>query len=228
MIFKIPKNPYDDRNLFTKSTIELTEGNTYCLVGCNGTGKTTVMFFIERDLIKNGAFEIKGEYLNFRGLLKEEKYNDNLVFSFDKKTDEVNSYEEHLQSIMGVNFTSTGEGIQYRLGKGLVLLRKQICDTKNKGKHLWVFFDDCDVGTSLDVIKDIKEVLGLIREDCDKNNITCTIILSANSYEMCRDGCICIDTYNFATKTFKDYETYKKFVLKSRERKDKSYGEEES
>lgn len=226
MIFKIPKNPYDERKLFTKSTVELTEGNTYCLVGCNGSGKTTVMFFIERDLIKNGAFEIKGGYCDLRGLSKDKKYNNNLVFSFDKHSNEVNSYEEHIQSIMGVNFASTGEGIQHRLGNGLVLLGKEIRKKENKGKSLWVFFDDCDAGTSIDVIGDIKEVLKLIRDDCNKNNITCTIILSANSYEMCRDNCICIDTYNFATKTFKNYETYKKFVLKSKERKDKSYEEE--
>ena len=34
----------------------------------------------------------------------------------------------------------------------------------------------------------------------------------------------CLDVYTGNYKTFKDYEDYYKFIMKSRERKDKRYG----
>jgi len=223
--FKINKRPWEDnRQLFSKGTLTLTEGETYCFVGCNGTGKTTLTDFIMKKLISDGAYEIKGSYLDMRGVFKDQKYNDTLIYSFDKRKNDVNSYEGLILSHSQVAFSSTGEGIISRLGNGLAILGATIRSKENTGKKLWVFFDDCDAGTSLDIIGDIKSVLNLVAQDCKDNNITLTIVLTANSYEMCRSGCKCIDVYDFSEKTFATYEDYKKFVLKSRKRKEKSYG----
>ena len=226
MQFKIDKNPYDDRDLFKKTKLEITEGNIYCLVGCNGTGKSTVMRYMTDALRdKMHAYELKGKYLDLRGVLGKETYDDKLCFfSFDKHTKQANSELDMFMIYAGVAHSSTGEGIIQRLGNGLTLLGKFIHDKNNKGKSLWIFFDDCDAGTSIDVIIEIKDVVDLIYNDCKKNDITCTFILSANSYEMCKDY-HCINAMDFKEMTFTDYDDYKKFVLHSRKRKDKTYNE---
>ena len=89
-----------------------------------------------------------------------------------------------------------------------------------KNKKVIIFFDDCDAGTSIDMIADIKAVFKWIEQDCIKNNLEYYIILTANSFELCKDY-DCISVHNFTHKTFKTYNAYKNFVLKSRELKDK-------
>ena len=49
------------------------------------------------------------------------------------------------------------------------------------------------------------------------------IVISANSYEMANRE-QCLDVYSGEYVTFKDYEEYKKFILETRERKEKRYG----
>ena len=224
MRFTIPKNPYDERNLFKRSYLTINEGNTYCLVGCNGSGKTTAVDFMIERLKKMNAYEIRGSYLDFRGIFSKEKYGNYAYYSFDKNKSDSNSEEDSIFSRLGVSTSSTGEGIIQRLGTGLPLIRRWILNPKNKNKSLFIFFDDCDAGTSIDVIVEMKSVFDLIRQDCEKNNVVCTIVLTANSYEMCRD-CHCIDVYNFQSVAFADYEEYKEFVLKSKDRKKESYKE---
>ena len=224
MIFKLDKDPYDDdRVLFKKTTLELEEGKTYCLVGCNGSGKSTVMNYIKRHLQKKEkAFEICGKFGDFQFLLNEGKFSDYMFYVFNKNTENVDDEYGHILLHAAVATSSTGEGILQRLGNDLVTLRQRILHPNSKNKHFWILFDDCDAGTSLDVMCEIKEVISLIRQDCDDNHITLTIILSANAYEIARDY-ECIDVYDFSKKEFKDYEDYKKFVLRSKKRKDKSY-----
>ena len=49
------------------------------------------------------------------------------------------------------------------------------------------------------------------------------LIVSANDYTMVRNE-QCFDVYTGNYKSFKDYEDYYKFIMKSRERKDKRDG----
>ena len=115
---------------------------------------------------------------------------------------------------------STGENIIRRFGKGLQVLGNWI--RENKGKKLFIFFDDCDAGTSIDMINDIKDVFDLIIEDCKRNSIEYYMILTSTSYEMCKD-LNCISVIDFKPTKFKTYESYKKFVLKTRAEKEKRY-----
>jgi len=228
--FKIPKYPYEeDRAMFTKTELELEPNKVTCLVGCNGTGKTTVLYFIRRALEKLEAVDVACGYPH-KGL----KVSDELDFTkkedfyadFSKNTDDAKSDFDWFMSKAAVAYSSTGEGITYRLGKLLETLGGAVADPDMKGKNLFIFFDDCDAGTSLDLIMDIKDVISLICEDCQKRGINFYFVITANSYEMCKDY-DCIDVTTFEHVTFKDYDDYKKFVLKTRKYKDKELEKQE-
>lgn len=221
MEFKISKNPYDERNMFKNTTLEIQEGDIYCFVGCNGSGKTTLMRCITEELEKQNAYQIRSSYLDFRGIFGEKKYSDTLAYyTFDKETHEYSSEDDIYFSQFKVAFSSTGEGVIQKLGSGVQLLAKFIHNKENQDKSLWIIFDDCDAGTSIDMINDIQKVIELIQNDCKKFGITLTVVLSANSYEMCKKY-NCINVWDFSPITFNSYEEYKTFVLDSRKRKEK-------
>ena len=232
MEFKIDKNPYD-RQLFTNDTLVLEPNSISCLVGCNGTGKTTAIEYIRNRLRKLHAEEFEetpysglGKVLQSINNKDEPKNNNNLYFAdFNKHTktakDEMASFLMHA----AVSFSSTGEGISHRLGKMLYMLGSSINKIKNQNASIFIFFDDCDAGTSLDKIIEIKDVFNLIVDHCKATNVTYYIVLTANSYEMCRD-LDCISVHDFKHIRFTDYEDYKRFVLESAANKEHSYKEE--
>lgn len=223
--FRIPSYYYDeDRKLFENEKLVLEDNSITCLIGCNGTGKTTIVKTIEKTLFRRNAFEIRGKYMDFRGCFQDKSYNNEIYISFNKFFEQPNSEEECIFSKLQLNFVSTGEGIISRYGNALQLLGKEVVKPENKGKQIYIFFDDCDAGTSIDVILEIKDVLNLIKESCEQNGLTYYIILTANSYELCRD-LDCISVHNFEHKKFNSYEEYKQFVLESRAIKNKELGE---
>ena len=90
----------------------------------------------------------------------------------------------------------------------------------------WILLDAIDSGLSVDNIVDIKEYLfKTILEDAG-DQVVVRIIISANEYEICRNE-QCMDVHTGKYRTFKGYESYRKFILKSREIKDKRYGKAE-
>ena len=205
MLIKINKNPYD-YNIFKKNTLELKENSINCLVGCNGSGKTTLIKEII-SYIKPKAKEIKGDFYDnafSKIFLNENNTKPELYYlDFDKNSNVALEEMDYFFNAANLAYSSTGEGIMERFGKNLQLLGstiRHLQDTK-----LMIFFDDCDAGTSVDMINDIKEVFKYIIDDCKKRNIIYYILLTSNSYEMVRD-INCIDVYNFNELHFKNYE----------------------
>ena len=236
MEFKVDKNPYD-RQLFEKEVIELNPNTITCLVGCNGTGKTTIIEYIKRDLAHRNAEECKNSVYpkledDIRKAVGKEKpkNEENLFYvDFSKHTRNAKSELDAFLVDAGVAFSSTGEGLSYRLGKTLEVLGRTVTKLTDKKATLFIFFDDCDAGTSLDKIVEIKDVMYMVADHCKQCGITYYIILTANSYEMCR-GLDCISVHNFEHIEFNDYggyEAYKEFVLKSAKIKEKSFEEAE-
>lgn len=230
MDFKVDKKPYDDRELFTKDSFELKPNTISCFVGCNGTGKTTAINYIEDALKNKNAEELKNEvYPEFvkamRSVAGEEKpkNKDKLFYiNFSKHTKNAKSELDSFLTDASVAFSSTGEGVSYRLGKTLELLGRSVTKLANKDATLFIFFDDCDAGTSLDKIVEIKDVIYMVADHCKSCNITYYIVLTANSFEMCKD-LDCISVHNFEHLKFTDYDEYKKFVLDSADIKNKSF-----
>lgn len=235
MEFKIDKNPYD-RQLFTNDTLVLEPNTVSCLVGCNGTGKTTAVWFVKDQLVKQfHAEEIEEKpYSGLSkaldqslGIERPENAKNFYFVDFNKHTKVAKSLMDEMILDATVSFSSTGEGISHRLGKTLYMLGSAINQiAKKENASIFIFFDDCDAGTSLDKIIEIKSVFNLIAEHCKEKKVTYYILTTANSYEMCRD-IDCISVHDFRHISFTDYEDYKKFVLESAVNKEHSIEEAE-
>lgn len=226
MEFKIEKNPYGDRQLFVNDTITLEPNTISCIVGCNGSGKTTLIYWIKENLDKLEAVDVGVGYPH-RGMKNSDldfTKKENYYLDFSKRTDDSKDGFDWMMLKANVAYSSTGEGITYRLGRSLERLGKAVADPELKGKNLFIFFDDCDAGTSLDKIVEIKSVVDLIANDCAQRGINYYIILTANSFEMCRD-LDCISVHDFKHIKFTDYEDYKRFVLESAVNKEHSFKE---
>lgn len=224
MEFKIRKDPIEAGNkLFNKTKIELESGKVTCIVGCNGSGKTTLIREIQERIKEKGGKELSRDFYRnafeniFGNNKEEEKENKMYYIDFDKNADCANQDIDYVYNRLGIVYSSTGEGILQRFGRYCAFIGSTVRNLE-EGTTLFIFLDDCDAGTSLDMIKDIKEIFPMIINDSEKMGINVYIITTANSYEFCRD-CDCISVHDFKHKSFKSYETYKKFVLKSRELK---------
>ena len=203
--FNIPKDPYDtDDIVFAKSRIDIKTGLTV-LVGCNGSGKSTLMRhigyrlkkldipFFEYDNLHQGGHSAKDWALNVSG---------------------------DMNLLVGLVTSSEGEQIYINFGEMCRKLGGFI--RQNAGaKEIWVMLDAIDSGLSIDYIVELKKFLTdlVIGGNSDKDIY---ILMSANAYELCRDS-QCFDVRNGVYTSFKDYEEYRDFVLRSREWKDKRY-----
>lgn len=204
--FNIQKRFYDDFKLYNKTKMTFEPGLTI-LVGCNGTGKTTMIEHIKYVLEK-----------------------DNIKFiSFNNRTDggrnSVSKALTNNASLAAALFVfSEGEQIHKNISYKAAEIGKFI-SRNGYEKELWFLFDAVDSGLSIDNIIDIKEHLfkRIIEDNPDKDIY---VICSANSYEMAA-GEKCFDVYNGKYRSFPTYKTYKKFILKSYEIKEKTILDEE-
>ncbi len=230
--FKIVKRYYDeDYDLYKKGSITIKEGLTV-LVGCNGTGKTTLIHQIKRQLKDEGI-----PVISF----------DNLHEGGSRAASSAGFYGD-FQFLAASMTSSEGENIIMNVGNLATSLRSfiQIGEVKSRTddftksfakamwgdlveekkeipKERWILLDAIDSGLSVDNIVDIKEYLfKAIFEDAGECQVY--IIISANGYELAR-GENCFDVYNGKYIKFSDYEDYRQFILNSRNIKNKRYGE---
>ena len=222
MEFKIEREPYEEgQKLFSKSKLILEPNTISCLVGCNGSGKTTIINEIISNLRKLKAKEVRADffYNSMKKIFgKNEENHDIFYINFDKHTKTSFSEMDYFTNDFALAYSSTGEGIMKRFGDNLGVIGPVLRTLHDK--TIFIFFDDCDAGTSIDMIQDIKECFNYMIADCEKNNLTYYFILTANSFELCKD-LDCISIYDFKHKEFKTYNAFKNFVLKSRIKKDK-------
>lgn len=223
--FKLPVNPYDERNLFPDKELELNKNTVSCFVGCNGSGKSTAIYFIKEALKRTRQAE-KLEVSPCGNLSKalfglpDEEQKETLYYflDFDKKYEHARTEADFFMNTGFNSFLSNGEGISRKMGQAFELIGSTI--KKISGKTIYIFFDDCDAGTSIDIIDEFKDVIGLIQKHCEKYKVDFYIIITSNSYEMCKDY-DCIDIRTFERKKFKTYDSFREFVLESRKIKDK-------
>ena len=201
--FCIPKDPHETGEpIYAKSRITLKPGLTV-LVGCNGSGKSTLMRHIRYKLRKLAIpfFEY-----------------DNLFEGGASAKDWALQVSGNMNLLVSLAMSSEGEQIYINFGEMCRKLGAFIRQNSD-AKELWIMFDSIDSGLSIDYIDELKNFLKdmVIGGDKDKDIY---ILMSANAYELCRDE-QCFDVHNGMYTSFKDYEEYRDFVLRSRERKDK-------
>lgn len=221
-IFKFKRKYYEERMIYKKDSVTIEPGVTI-LVGCNGSGKSTLQLIMKNQL-KNDNIQFIS-YDNekdggYHSRQKEMEFGDPLT-SFNMC---MSSEGENI--LINLSRIATDIGKYVRTGKHETVLSKfeDIFSTKpkedNTGNQRWIFFDAIDSGYSIDNVVEFKELLNLIVSDCNTYNLEPYIIVSANAYEMCVDM-PCLSVIDCEYKTFQDYQSYKDFVLRTREFKDK-------
>ena len=223
------RNPYDCGFSTTRLKNIIIKSGITVLVGCNGAGKTT--------LIKNITEQLKKEntpYYVFDNLYSGGKK------SISKMVDS-NNIEKvalMLSSSEGENITNnicdilekarcfikTGDSDVYKTNEILKFLKNINQDEEEPiiSNERWFLFDAIDSGYSIDNIVEFKEILNLMILDSKKMNKDLYIIISANSYEMANNE-NCFDVMSGKYIRFENYDEYKKFIIKSRKRKEKRY-----
>lgn len=199
---KLRNKYYEDEKLFSRLNIEIKDGITI-LVGCNGTGKTTALKQIEAQLSHDNIPFVSHSNL------------ENGAKQMRDRAIHVGNYDFVAQ----VFCSSEGENIVNAMSQ-IAMQIGQKC-RNNTADEFWVLLDAVDSGLSIDNIIDLKEFLRntVIAENSEK---TVYILISANEYELCR-GENCLDVTNGKYISFNDYEEYRNFIIKSRDKKDKRY-----
>lgn len=199
--FAISTKPYLDFKLYNRKNFTIQSGLTV-LTGCNGAGKTTLLRHIETEL----------------------KENNTPVFYFDNYHDGGSGAASKALFFNQVNLAATlfcsseGERISKNIEQIAVQIGKFVRENQDK-KEIWLLFDAVDSGYSIDNIIELKtDLFQTIIQDCKNRNIDVYIVVSANSYEMAF-GEQCLDVWSGKYATFEDYEDYRRYILKTRARK---------
>ena len=181
-------------------TMEFNPGYT-CIVGPNGTGKTTMMKQIE-SFCKNNFEEFK--VVKFDNV-KEGSSHRFQEFLYTGKTD----------MIASISCSSEGEGIIINLGDFATKCGQATRECIMNNKKLVILVDGVDSGTSIDKIEDFKEnFCNFIVNHCVSQNIEVYIIATANNYAMVSNGVDCVSAINGTHKAFKTYKSFENFIMK--------------
>lgn len=209
------RDPYGEGFTPTRPRkIELQPGLTV-LVGCNGAGKTTLLQNIEKK-VKNEhipCFYYSNMSDGGSNSIGKAVYQNNLEFAaFLLSASEGEAVKGNFASIMPMmrNFIETGR------------ISKMYDDELSESNERWLLLDAVDSGLSVDNVVEVVDILNLIIKDAKAIDVDMYIIIAANEYELCRNN-PCFDVNTGKYITFKDYEDYRKFILKSRSKKEKRY-----
>ena len=228
------RDPYDAGFSTCKPRKINIESGVTVLVGCNGAGKTTLLHNIAEVLEEEQVPFVKFDNMHDGGHrgLGSAAFNDNFGLMVAMMS---SSEGENISLNIGVwstgirNFIVEGRYSRGSREESLVdVFRSTSKELAAKNRWLkshkerWFLIDAADSGYSIDNVLELKEILDLIKIDCTAANKEPYIIISANEYELA-NGENCFDVNSGKYITFKDYEDYKKFIVKSRKLKDKRY-----
>ena len=209
--FKINKSPYNEEDkIFAKGYITFNSGLTV-LVGCNGSGKSTMIndikYSCEKSKLPNTYFDDRHDGGSNRVSFRAEILGE--VFPL-------------IQYVM----QSEGERIEASLGEVFGNLRRLIEKARNDNQtEYFVFLDAIDSGYSIDNVLSLKDAINLCINDAKENfGIDVYFIISANEYELA-NGEDCIDVTECKHIKFKSYDDFKSFIIASAEKKRKRYNE---
>ena len=228
---KFARDPYDmGFPMFSKEHLDLEENHVYILCGCNGYGKSTLMRCIMEEIRYPDGTDLNDVYHNpFMALYtqkEKELEKPYILLTFDKGNRSGHTEESYLRGAMRDFTSSNGEGIIDRFGDNLVAFKKWLADPScpKEDKTAFFFFDDVDAGTSIDMLLDVKAVIGYMAADCRKAGVFYIFIVPSNAFEMTfgdAPGWTCLDAITLKELHFKDYEDYRTYVQKTRKAKDK-------
>ena len=219
------KDYYIEGTLYKANKLTLQANDVYCLVGCNGIGKSTViqqMIHDNDNSLKKTAYDLKDDYNAFSNLFNSKKKNEYNEFyiSINKDTKlNIKDDDSILHNLFGT-FMSTGEQNVHNILPNLPNIIESLNKLENlENKELYVMIDDLDVGVSIDVLIELAKIIDKLELKLKKLNINYYIVITANSYELARRF-KCIDVINMKEISFKDYDDYANYVSETRNYKD--------
>lgn len=196
MIIKVNKCPYnEDEELYSYNRFNLKTGATI-LVGKNGTGKTTMLRFIEQAVNDKGNCK----------LLTFDNYTQGGSQSLSSAL-----FHNKLDHLATLACSSEGQRINANLGEFIRNIGYTVRHSES-GTKLVILMDAVDSGLSIDSVVTLKDVFDLIVEDAKENNIEVYIVASANGYEL-PNGMRCFSVKDGAYIKFDSYESYKTYIL---------------
>lgn len=220
---KIWKDPYGEGFDTTKKRIINFEPGITILTGCNGLGKST--------LLKNIEKQLKREEIP---CYKYDNLHDGGYKSISK-----NVFDNNIKIAANMMCASEGENISNNIFSiaseiGLFIKngkrkRDPVLDVIKPENNIincnerWLLFDGVDSGYSIDNIIEFKDFMHCILDNEKDREIY--IIITSNSYEM-TIGEKCLDVNSGKERIFKTYDSFKKYILKSKEIKEERYKKE--
>lgn len=224
-IIKTWRDPYDAGfSTCRKKQIEIQQGLTV-LVGCNGSGKTTLLHNIKSELKKEDipVFYYDNEKDGGNNSISESIFYGNLSFAATALcSSEGENISLNLSKIASKlrKFVETGDnGDRFNaLAKTLAL--KDDNEENNVSNERWILLDAMDSGYSIDNVIEMKDFFDLVIKDAKEFGIELYIMISSNEYELAHES-KCFDVMEGKYIQFASYEDYKKFILRTREKKDK-------
>lgn len=191
---------YYDGNGTSKGKIYTFYPGYTCLVGPNGSGKTTVIKQIMGCCERNQDLYKVVKYDNLRdgGSKSASRYlmNNNITYTATILT------------------SSEGEGIMLNLSDFAEKCGEATRECKLRDKSLVILIDGFDSGTSIDKIEEFREFfVETVIKHCKSENIEVYIIATANSYAMVDRMADCVIAKNGRHRTFRTYNYFKRFIL---------------
>lgn len=224
------RDPYDEGwNICRKEEITFNSGLTV-LVGCNGAGKSTLLHNIKDKLNKDNVpciyFDNRtdGDHSNSIG---SAMMRGDIAFA---ATAWMSSEGENISLNLSTFATELREFILTGLTKKDKLSAKWQSifgdnDSTKKAPNVvdacnerWILLDAIDSGYSIDNVIGLKNLFSAIIDDGQHHGVDVYIIVSCNEYELANDS-PCFDVIEGEYLTFDSYEAYKKFILKSKDKK---------
>lgn len=224
-IIKTWRDPYDAGfSTCRKKQIEIQQGLTV-LVGCNGSGKTTLLHNIKSELKKEDipVFYYDNEKDGGNNSISESIFYGNFSFTAtalcSSKGENISLNLSKIASKLR-KFVETGDtGDRFNaLAKTLAL--KDDNEENNVSNERWILLDAMDSGYSIDNVIEMKDFFDLVIKDAKEFGIELYIVISSNEYELAHES-KCFDVMEGKYIQFASYEDYKKFILRTREKKDK-------
>lgn len=228
-IIKTWRNPYGEGfSTCRLKQITIKSGLTI-LVGCNGSGKTTLLHNIQSELKKENIPSYMFDNLHDGGI----------------NSKSVAAFENDWKFVATIIASSEGENINMNIGNLAKKLKEFMVTGRissrstrigdafakfsgEKGyevpetKERWLLLDAIDSGFSIDNVIETKDFFKMVIKDFADRGYELYVVVSANEYELA-NGEACFDVMNGKYIQFKDYDDFKKFILRSREKKDKRY-----
>ncbi len=201
-LFSLKTEPYiKGQKIFAKKTVHIHEGLTV-LVGCNGSGKTSMLKQMHKQLKAENAAVMYYDYAKVR------ESKDTLLQCGDIPTAQFASW------------VSDSEGEQIVVAVSLLARNIGTFVRDHVGEDIYILVDAIDSGLSIDNIDCVKRLLfATIISDVQSKGNQAYVIVTANSYEMAA-GVQCVEASTCEEKIFSSYSEYRQFILLSAAKKE--------